>query len=788
MQTILAARSDFSIGESILTVEQIVDLAKAAGQRSVAITDTMSITCLIDFSNKAKKAGVKPIIGCRIRLVDDPTWRKTKGVKSKPQPEFYVTWYVLSEKGLLALFKLLSLANSDARFYNNAKVGFDDLYAALDSVTADDVAIASSDAFSVVGHKQAALILSEIARRVSAQNTFLTLTPMNTPLWDTLNAKAIELARELNLPTLVTRPCAYPAGQAEALTVMGAVTSNTLMSSMWCKDIFNDDMHPMDQERFKIEVINAAKRLRQRDPASLTAGFVDGINNTDRLADMVTYVWKKAPISLPKMAPDEFAGVVALCKTGWSKRLSTPCFGHQPSHQELQDVYRPRLAYELSVLKALEFSGYFLLVHDIVAFAKSAGILVGPGRGSISGSLVAYLMGITDCDPIRFELMFERFINPDRIDLPDADLDFMSERRHEIAEYLINKYGADKVAGVSNYISLGSKSVIRDVGKAFGNSEGDYRCSKAVPSKHGNTLSLTDAMNAAPEVAAYAEKFPEIWAVGLHVEDRMKTIGKHAAGMVVSGCPLIERGVVERRNGENVISWDKRVVEDQGLIKMDILGLSTLDLLDLALKYIRRRHSSKINLLNIPLDDPDTLDNFAKANTIGVFQFESGGARRLLRELGKGGFTFDDVVAAVALYRPGPMETGMMDSYWKRKQGEEAVEYDHPLMEPFLKPTYGVMVFQEQVMKAAIAVAGYSAPDADKLRKIMGKKQPAEMAKERDKFQDGCVAEVYEIVLATGGKARVYSNKRYSVDEGGDYFLSEIEENDYSISIPLKYV
>lgn len=741
MQTVLAARSNFSIGESILTIERLVSGAAEAGAKAVALTDTMTVTGMIDFTTRAKKASLKPIIGCRLRLVDDPFWRKVKGEKAPA--EYFVTWYVLSEKGLQALFKLLTLANSDERFYMNAKLSFDDLYKSLSDVSSDDVAIASSDVYSVIQHKDARDILATLKSALTRSNVFLTMTPINSPLWDTLNKKAARLAKELDLPTLVTRPTCYAKDGADAAEIMDAVCANTRLDSLWHRSPYWRDLHAMDTKEFADAAIAAAKRVAARGEKAVGPSWTEGLKSTDTLVDMVKYEWSKAPVSLPKMATDEFAALVAEVKKGWSERFKAPVFAHQPSQDELRDIYKPRLSYELETLRKLGFSGYFLLVQDVVRFAKSSGILVGPGRGSVGGSLVAYLMGITDCDPIRFGLLFERFINPDRIDLPDADLDFMSVRRHEVVEYLVEKYGRERVAGISNYLTLASASTIRDVSKAFGLPENEYRCSKLAPKEHGQNVKLVKAAEQVGEIAAFRDKYPEIWKNCLELEGVMKSLGRHAAGIVVGGCDLVERSVIERRKDGATINWDKRIVEDQGLIKMDILGLSTLDLIHLALSYIRERHPKRVDLMRIPLDDPKVLANFAAGLTTGVFQFESGGMRRLLKELGKDGtITFEDITAATALYRPGPMESGMMDSYYRRKQGEESVEYDHPLLRDVLKETYGVFVYQEEVMQASRVIAGYSAPDADKLRKIMGKKLPEEMAKERGKFVDGCIKTV----------------------------------------------
>ncbi|AMB48372.1 DNA polymerase III subunit alpha [Methylobacterium sp. AMS5] len=785
MHAILAARSNFSIGESINDIGKLVKQAAELGSKAIALTDTMSVTGLPELTTKAKAAGIKPIIGARLRLVDDITWRKTKDDKKAPA-EFFVTYYVLSGAGLMGLYKLLSLANDEDHFYNNAKLSFADLYSVLDTLTADDVAIASSDAYSVGTHADAQSILQRIADAVTRENVFLTLTPIHTPYWDTVNTRAIELANTLGLPLLTTIPSLYPEGGADATDVMNAIRRNVKMDEPWAYINAARDMHPRSLKGL-VELCKESQRrlVEFRGVKGAGGAFLQGLKNTETLVSKVTYEWQKFAPSLPVMAPDEFAAVVTECKKGWSKRFGAQVFGHRPSLDELKEVYTPRLKYELSVLKNLKFCGYFLLVQDVVQFAKGAGIAVGPGRGSVGGSLIAYLMGITDCDPIRFGLLFERFINPERLDLPDADLDFMSARRHEVFTYLINKYGAKRVAGVSNFLKLGASSAIRGVSKSFRLPEDDYRCSKFVPKKHGQPVKLVEAIKEVPEIADWASKNPFLAKTAGELEGCMSALGQHAAGVVVAGCDLVERAVIERRKapakpkeGEEevpelpVVCWDKRIVEDQGLVKMDILGLNTLDLIEATRDYIRKRRGKTVDLLRIPLDDPKVLENFAKAISTGIFQFEGGGMRRLLKELGKDGtICFDDITAATALYRPGPMESGMMDSYWKRKQGIEEVEYDHPLMEPILKPTFGVMVYQEQVMQISQVIAGYTGPQADKLRKIMGKKLPEEMAKERGKFVQGCVDTVKQDANWAGalfdkieGFAGYGFNKSHSVE------------------------
>ncbi len=746
MHTVLAARSDFSIGESILSVEELIDESKKAGATVIGLTDTMSVTGLIDFTTRCVKAEVKPIVGCRLRLVDDHNWRKPKGEKSKLPPEWFVTYYVRSEKGLVALFRLLSLANDEAHFYYTAKLSISDLADTLTTLTGDDVVIASGDTNSLVAHPNAEVLFVNMGGLIGRENVYMTLTPIDTPYFDRMNAETIKIAEMRGLPVIATRPVLYENGGADAADIKNAVSRNIRMSDLWIQGPAMRNLHPLDQRGFIAEVVGAGKRHIERYNPTPMPHFRAAIKNTDEFVSKFTYVWSKAAISMPVMAPDEYTALVKACKVGWGERMTKATFGHQPSPADLVSEYLPRLKYELGVLKKLGFSGYFLLVKDIVDYAKTNGILVGPGRGSVGGSLVAYLVGITDCDPIRFGLLFERFINPDRIDLPDADLDFMSERRHEIIDYLIGKYGEKRVAGISNFSTLAAASAIRNVGKALGLSEDDYRCSKFTPKAHGANIPLPKAADMVSEIGAFRDRFigppGELgaWDVMVRLEGTMTNYGRHAAGIVVGGRDLTDFGVVERRKDGATMNWDKEIIETAGLVKVDILGLSTLDLIDLTLKYIGKRHGKHLNLLRVPLDDPKVLAQFAAGKTTGVFQFASGGMRRLLKELGKDGvITFDDITAATALYRPGPMESGMMDSFWKRKQGLEMVEYDHDLLIPILEPTYGVFVYQEQVMKASIAIAGYSGPDSDKLRKIMGKKKPEDMAKERPKFIQGCI-------------------------------------------------
>lgn len=789
MHSILAARSDFSVGESTLTIGALIDQAKTLGEKAVALVDTMSVTAMIDFTNKAKKADIKPIIGVRLRVSDDPAWRPEKGNKRKTAPEHYVIAYALTEKAVLAIFRLLSLGNSEGRFYYTAKISYDDLYAELDNLSYDDIQISMGDMHGAITHPDSLKIFTELTNRVGP--VCVNLVPVDTPYFTTINSLGIKLVQNNGARPLVVRPALYEKDGADAAEIMAAITNNNKVHDPWHKSTYNRDFHVVSLSEMVGEIKKTVAALEKRGITGVGPIFKKGMEETDRLVDAVVYQWSKQPVSLPQMAPDEFQAVVEACKKGWSERFTRQIFGHAPTRQELDEVYMPRLKYELGVIQKLNFSGYFLLVQDVVNFAKSNNILVGPGRGSVGGSLIAYLMGITDCDPIRFGLLFERFINPDRIDLPDADLDFMSERRHEIVEYLIAKYGNARVAGVSNFGTLGAASAMRDVSRVAGLPESEYRSSKFVPKHNGVSANLEEAAEAVPEIKAFSDKHSALWPIMIRLEGNVRNFAQHAAGIVVGGTDLVERAVIESRKGSNVVCWDKRMVEDMGLVKMDILGLSTLDLISLTLEYIRERHGKKINLMAIPLDDKQVLDNFAQGQTTGVFQFESGGMRRLLKELGKDGvITFDDVTAATALYRPGPMESGMMDSYYLRKQGLEDIEYDHPLMQPILEATYGVMVYQEQVMQVSRVIAGYSAPDADKLRKIMGKKLPEEMKKERGKFVEGCIKTIgatEEWAGALFDKIETFAGYGFNKSHSVEYTLISYQSCWLKVNYPVEF-
>jgi len=789
---LIGARSYFSVGESLMGVDDLVAKAVELGYDTIAIADTMTISGAIDFANAAKKKKVKAIIGVRLRIFDDPTYKPPNAAATRAgEPTlgnlvFYPKVYARTEEGLKRIMRLLTRAYDDDRFYKVGRLGLADLLAEFDP---KDLVVTGGDSQSVQTHPKFRAIWAAI-QAVSYDNSFLELVPVNTPHFDRCNAETTDegvLSR-----TIVSRPAFYTtAGDAASVDVLGAITGGSKMSEPWTKTNGSRDLHLMSIKEIMQEAQSAIVRCKNHYWNDTAEAWRYAFNTSRQFVDMCAYEWKKMPISMPKMADNEFATLVAMCKEGFAKRFTTPVWGHQPTKVELDTVYMDRLKYELGVLARMGFSGYFLLVADLVTWAKGKGIVVGPGRGSVGGSLVAYLCGITEVDPIRFNLLFERFINPERLDLPDADLDFMSERRDEVIRYLIGKYGAENVAGITSYTAMQAAGALRDVARAFDVPMSGMAASKLIPKEHGQSVSLEEAAKAVPELEKIRVERPEVWGHAEKMEGVMRGYGRHAAGVIVAGEPVVNRAVIERRQDNRVVNWDKYVVEDMGLVKIDVLGLRTLDVFDLALRMIFKRHGRKMEITDLALDDPKTLEAFGRGDTVGVFQFESSGMRKLLKDMARfSPLTFDELSAATALYRPGPMDSGLMDDYVGIRQGVGGISYEHPNMKAALKSTYGVLVYQEQVMRLARDLAGFTLAGADHLRKAIGKKNKDKMAEQRDAFVAGCTTHSGMDAIRAGilfDKIEKFAGYAFNLSHSVEYSLISYAAMWIKVHYPLEF-
>lgn len=725
----IGAQSDFSIGESILKIEPFVDQAHALGYTTLSLCDTMSISGLSPFSKTCVKYGIKPIIGARVRCVDDSLDRSSR----RGTNTAFINLFVRNDDGLIDLMELLSIGFNKDHFYYVPRVSYSHVYDAL----AKGNLVATTGAVAGLASLPEPVFREKWAELNAAGFAFMEIAPIDTPYYDAVADLSAKVAAEGDHDLLLTHPVCYDRGKHDAFEVAKCITGRMVMTDGW-RHIQQDKMlYLRERKAYITRLENTAGRCMRHYGGHLgTAEFNSAIANQDVFADLISFTWHPLPVSLPKMADNEIAELVKQCKAGWSARLTRPVLGYQPD-ASMMDVYKDRLRFELGIIQKMSFERYFLLVSDLVRWSKSEGIIVGPGRGSVGGSLVAYLIGITDVDPIRFGLLFERFINPDRIDLPDADLDFQSSKRDSIIKYLIKTYGDKKVAGISNYTTMGASAALRDVGRVFGLEQRQLHASKAVPKIYGASVPLKDAVIEVPDLMKFFEEHPKVVENAIHLEGTLRSLGKHAAGVVVSEVDLNTRAVVEFRNG-SILNWDKRVVEDFGLVKIDILGLSNLDLIGMILDYIENTGAARIDPLDIPLDDEGTLRAFAKGHTLGVFQFESAGMRKLLRDIGwEGMVTFDDLVATTSLYRPGPKDSGLLDDYVAIRQGIRSEFYEHPSMELSLKETKGIMIYQEQVMQIVRDLAGFTLIESDHVRKALGKKDAAKLASYRKQFVEG---------------------------------------------------
>lgn len=729
-------RSHFSLGASLLTPEEIVEIVKESGGTALALCDDMRLTGLVEFTKAAKKAEIQPIIGARLFIVDELIKTRDKTAK-RSNKSYYLRVMVRNEAGYRALLALLSRAFDEDHFYEVPRLLLSDVCEVLGTAGRDACLVTLGDFYGALAAGRG----SDVAQALSAASVpcVSEFVPLALPHWLRLAQEAFRLQESDGVPVMMGMPFFYRrSDQADSLDLLRAIALNHKFE--WSTKHYWRDYVIKDKTEMGKNIqsfMDAYCTFTSENCSDVRTKIIGAWKLTQGFPATVSFEWKEDTPSLPKMASDEYAEVLAACKRGWVERFARPVFGYKPTDME---PYKKRLAYELDVLRKLKFESYFLLVSEIVQWSKSNGIRVGPARGSVGGSLVAYLMGITDIDPLRFNLLFERFINPDRIDLPDADLDFMSSRRHEIVEYIRNRFGDKYVAGVSNYGTMGAAGALKDVcsklnveGMAFG---------KYVPKEHGQSVSLDEAIEKVPELEKFASENPEVVRHARNLENRMRSYGTHAAGIVVSQVPLSERAVVEQRKGDfPVINWDKRLAELFGLVKIDILGLSNLDMIDIILKHVFKMRGVKLEPTDIPLDDPKVMEAFGKGATEGVFQFESPGMRKLLRDMAVvSPLTFEDITAATALYRPGPMDSGLMDQFVKIKQGSASVSYPHPSMEDALKDTYGVMIYQEEVMQVSRDFAGFTLVEADHLRKAMGKKDKDKMRTFRDKFVEGAVA------------------------------------------------
>jgi len=730
----LRLHSEYSLVDGIVKVKPLINELANLGMPAVAITDQSNLFSLVKFYRSALGKGIKPIAGADVHIFnpDDPA-----------QP-FRLTLLVKNNVGYVTLTELISIAYQEGQHQgvpmlrrewieqNNA--GLIVLSGAMEgdigtALLADDQVLA----------KQAA----QYWQSLFPQSFYLELQRVGKQNEEAYIAKAVALAIELDFPVVATNDVRFlKSSNFDAHEVRVCINQGR---------VIDDSRRPKDYTN--------QQYLRSTD--EMLALFVDipeATANTIEIAKRCNLKLTLGENFLPDfpvpegMSLDEF--FIEESKKGLDARLKKyPAVGNG-TPEENRKAYDERLKMELDTIVQMGFPGYFMIVADFIQWAKDNLIPVGPGRGSGAGSLVAYVLNITDLDPIEFDLLFERFLNPERVSMPDFDVDFCMDRRDEVIDYVASHYGREKVSQIITYGSMAAKAVIRDVGRVLSHPYGFVdRLSKLVPFEIG--ITLTKALDQVPEFKELYETDDDVKALmdmALSLEGTVRNAGKHAGGVVIAPTKLTDFSPLycEQGGGNLVTQFDKDDVEAVGLVKFDFLGLRTLTIIDWALQTINKKQSELnkplVDITQIPRDDAASYELLKNAETTAVFQLESRGMKELIKKLKPD--CFDDIIALVALFRPGPLESGMVDDYINVKHGAKA-EYAHSILIPVLEPTNGVILYQEQVMQIAREMGGYSLGGADLLRRAMGKKKVEEMAQQRAIFTKGAVAAGIDESIAT---------------------------------------
>ena len=736
--THLHLHTDYSLLDGACDVDKLVAHVEKIGQKSVAMTDHGNIYGAVHFFNAAAKKGIKPILGCELYIcqADD---HRAKGDGDK-----YNHLLVLAEnqEGYRNLVRLTSEAALHG-FYRKPRVSKNFLAKHTKGLIGFSGCLAGevSQQLMAGDYDKAKATAGQFEEMFGRGNFFLEVQDHRLAPDKAVVDAMFKMERELDIPLVATNDSHYiEDSDSRAHEVLLCVQTAGSMN--------DPKRFKFDTDEFYIKTADEMARMFPDHPEVLsrTMQFPERCNL--KLAK-VDNPFPEFPVPEGMTLDSYFEQV---CREGLKKRLETNV-AHLRSRGLLRksiDDYQARLDREIECIKQMKFPGYFMIVWDFIRYAREQSIPVGPGRGSAAGSLVAYCMEITDVDPLQNELLFERFLNPERISMPDIDIDFCMNRRGEVIEYVRQKYGNDQVAQIITFNTMAAKASIKDVGRALDMPYGEVdRIAKMIVGRIGVTIDEVLADNG-PLTQAYESepRIKELIDTARRLEGLVRGAGVHAAGIVIAPSPLTELVPVTRTKDEAIVtSYDMGAIEKMGLLKMDFLGLTTLTVIDDALKLIKQTKGLAIDMATVPLDDEKTyMQVFHKALTSGVFQFESGGMRDVLRRYKPN--RIEDLTALNALYRPGPM--GMIDDFVERKWGRKAVEYELPAMEAILSETLGIMVYQEQVMQISNAIGGFSLGEGDMLRRAMGKKDAAEMAKQRERFIAGAVALKHPKAVAGG--------------------------------------
>jgi DNA polymerase-3 subunit alpha len=724
----LHLHTDYSLLDGACEIGELTAEAARRGMPAVAVTDHGNLFAAANFYHKATTHGVKPIIGCEVYVAPDN--HKNRGADAERSN--HLVLLCENDEGYRNLIQLVSTGFLEG-FYYKPRVDHELLAQHSKGLIALSACLRGEVADALLSDKydQARTNAYRLRDIFGKGNFFLEVQDQGLEVETRINRDLVQLSRETGIPLVATNDCHY-------LTRSDAHAQEVLMCIQTGKTMSNTQRMKFATDQFYFKTAEEMAQVFREIP--------DAVSRTVAIADRCNVKIQRVSNPFPEFKVPEgyttdsyFEKVV---REGFASRaLQLERLAKENYLRHAITEYESRLTAEIEMIKKMRFAGYFLIVWDFIHYARSQGVPVGPGRGSAAGSLVSYALRITDVDPLQYDLLFERFLNPERISMPDIDIDFCMRRRGEVIEYVRKTYGEKSVAQIITFGTMAAKAALKDTGRALDMAYGDVdRLAKLVPNQLN--ISLEEALKQSPQLDSMREKderIKEVVEVALRLEGLARHASTHAAGVVISPRPLTEIVPLYKSNKDEITTqYDMNALERIGLLKMDFLGLTTLTVLDDAVRLIKQNRGIDVDLATLALDDKPTYALFTRGDTTGIFQFESHGMRDILRRYQP--TRLEDLTALNALYRPGPIQGGMIDDFIARKHGKKKVAYDLPALEEILSETWGVILYQEQVMQIANRLAGFSLGDADLLRRAMGKKKPEEMAAQREKFLTGCAA------------------------------------------------
>jgi len=730
----LHLHTHYSLLDGLSKIPDVLDRAKEYGMDAIAITDHGTMYGAIEFYKAARKKGIKPIIGCEVYVAPRSHLDKTPKID---QEYYHLILLAKNEQGYKNLIKLVSIAHMDG-FYYKPRVDKELLRKYSEGLIASSACMAGEVPNSILSGniERAEKIALEYQNIFGKDHFYLEIQHHPTlPDQQRVNEGLIEISKKTGIPLVATKDSHYiDPSDRKAQEVLLCLQTGKMMDDPTRLEIDADLSLPSEEV------------MREH-----FAYIPEAIENTRKIADMCNLEIKMGELFLPNFPIPEGYTIESFlereCYIGALERFAEEKFDwgtlndeslRKKVEEKIDQEKVDRLDYELNVIKNSGYAGYFLITADFINWAKNNGVLVGPGRGSAAGAIVAYVLKITDLNPLDYDLLFERFLNPDRISPPDIDMDFADEKRGKVIEYVTNKYGADHVAQIITFGTMAARMAVRDVGRVLGFSYTDVdKIAKMIPEK----MDLTESIESVKELNDLYNSDPkmkEMLDLTLKLEGVARHASMHAAGVVISRDPVTDYVPVQKATKGDisaVTQYSMNYLEEVGLLKMDFLGLANLTIIGNALRIIRKVYGEEIDIHSLPMDDEITFKLLQRGETTGVFQLESDGMKKHIKDLKP--TVFEDIIAMVAMYRPGPMQ--FIESFINRKHGREKITYDHPSMEEALKDTYGVTIYQEQVMKLSKDMALFTGGQADTLRKAIGKKIASLMAKMKDDFINGCV-------------------------------------------------